>query len=136
MVLLATNGFAQNATLKTTKNGKKRISNDILSPNESPAMPTMAGPSAPPNDAVYITPESTSWCFETELIARDNMIGHMTDSKAPTKGNAIFEAVVPPCNANTRDIIASTVNAANTFLLSKTVSNNIPPKQPQVSSNQ
>ena len=136
MVLLATNGFAQKATLKTTKNGKKRISKDVLSPNESPIVPTRAGPIAPPNDAVYITPENTSWCFGTELIARDNMTGHMTDSKAPTKGNAIFEAVVPPCNAKTRDIMASTANAANTFLLSKTVSNNIPPKQPPVSSNQ
>ena len=136
MVLLATNGFAQKATLKTTKNGKKRISNDALSPHESPIVPTITGPSAPPNDAVYMTPERISWCFGTELIARDNMIGHMTDSKAPTKGNEILEAVVPPCNANARDITDSTANTASTFLLSKTLSNNIPPKQPPVSSNQ
>ena len=136
MVLLATNGFAQKPTLKTTKNGKKRILNDVLSPNESPILPTMNGPSAPPKDAVYNTPETTSWCFGTELIARDNITGHMIDSKAPTKGNEIFETVVPPYNENTRDIIASTANAANTFLLSKTFSNNIPPKQPPVSSNQ
>src|SRR6185312_7474300 len=136
MVLLATNGFAQKATLKTTKNGRKRISSDALNPNESPIVPTMNGPSAPPNDAVYNTPERISWCFDTELIARDNMTGHMTDSKAPTKGNAIFEAAIPPCNAITRDMMDSTANAANTFLLSKTLNNNIPPKHPQVRSNQ
>lgn len=58
------------------------------------------------------------------------MMGHMTDSKRPTSGNANREMPMPPSNPMLKNAIARTENAARTYRLLNNLTSSMPARHP------
>ena len=132
MVLLFTNGFAQNPMERIKPKGmiKKNIPycNDMASPKP----PTINGITAPPAIPVQRMPDSEPWCSLTEFNANENMMEYITDMKNPTIGNAINAICAEPVSAKTRQTMVMDVAKINNFRLSINFNSNRPSKQPTV----
>ena len=89
MVTFLISGLAQNPILKMYAIVRNKNSMPFLKPKRSPSPPTISGTTAPPTMAVTRIPEKLPWCSSTELSARENIMGYMTEEKKPTSGNAI-----------------------------------------------
>src|SRR6267154_6251212 len=81
-------------------------------------------------------PEKEPWNSVTELSASDTTIGHITEANRPTAGKATVETLAGPNRAADKQNSAPIHAPISTLRLSKIFSNNIPTRQPAVSSPQ
>ena len=120
MVWLAIRGFAHNDTPMTQPKVTYKNAIPATEAKRITEAPDYQRHNGSPHDAsTQISLQTGHGVPQRNSIAREIMIGHITDAKRPVRGNASFAAVPLPNKAMVRLVSAPRLKPSSTLRLSK-----------------